>query len=491
MNFTRSPRRLPTTPVLGRVVASLAGLAMATLTGCIQVQVPSRSDARSGVRAGSGVAEAAVGAALERDESDAESVGRWPTRWPSTMGTAFTASALPNDAAQGHRFGVVRRIPGPIARYAATRLTEGEHLVPTEEDLADIAALRAAFPADAPERDPSAPPVERFRTEGPGAFVLTDRHADDERIADDADEETLEPDALLRFVSAVTVPAGRGERGLALERTWFAHYAPDNAPDDTDHAKGLVVLMPGMFGTPREVVRQTARRFRADGWHVLRMILHPSRATERHEFMIVEADPSGQALAQFFDQRFAEAAYAVHAAAADLERTEPGLAALPRVLVGFSGGAMMAPTVHAFEPERYAAAVLVGGGSNALEIAERSSYRSWIDAVHLTDLDKGSGPADRTDLYAAYLRHAKLDPESTAPLLAGKPVLVLQASNDTAVPADTGDRLWAAMGEPERWVFPFGHEVLFLVGLPARLPAVIQWVDRHAAPVPVTGESGE
>jgi fermentation-respiration switch protein FrsA (DUF1100 family) len=113
---------------------------------------------------------------------------------------------------------------------------------------------------------------------------------------------------------------------------------------------------------------------------------------------------------------------------------------------------------------------------------EGSNYASWVQAIQF---DWVGGEPDRSrrdrvmeSLSEAYLEHAPLDGYSLAPQLRDKPVLVLHGSTDKAVPAAYGDQLWERLGEPERWVFPVGHEILF-VTLNAQTARIMRWLDEH------------
>ncbi|MEO0716147.1 MAG: hypothetical protein AAFY58_04055 [Planctomycetota bacterium] len=52
----------------------------------------------------------------------------------------------------------------------------------------------------------------------------------------------------------------------------------------------------------------------------------------------------------------------------------------------------------------------------------------------------------------------------------------MQGTRDRAVPASSSDLLWTRMGEPDRWLWPAGHEVLALA-LQSRFGEVLDWID--------------
>jgi len=395
------------------------------------------------------------------DERAAESRRSiWPDRWG-------------DDPA---RRGVVVEIDHPIDELGVAHLSRNHRLRIGPTEYADAAALAEGLGMEEPHR---------FRAEGPGCFIFARRELDEPVENEDP------PDLLFKFVSAQAIARSTGavvggsgpEDHIEIERTWFTYRRPLNGSDP----KGVLVLMPGMFGTPEPIVDASERYFRASGWSVLRMLAHPSRFTQRETYEIPD-DPARQglvsaAIARDYDSRTAECAYAVDAALGFVGARRARDLDAPVVLMGMSGGAMALPTVFAYAPERYDAAVLIAGGGNFLEISARSNYTKWIDAIEFDadPIEEGVQPLVGELLERVsdrYLTHARLDALQTAPALASVPTLVLHADRDRAVPASTGEALHRALGEPERWVYAMGHELIFLT-LPTQIPKIESWaVDR-------------
>ena len=291
------------------------------------------------------------------------------------------------------------------------------------------------------------------------------------------------PVAACEVVSARAVADGAYE----IERTAFALYNPSEDAGDGEGVErpgGLVVLLPGMFGTPEPVIDSVVGQLRGRGWHVLRMLTHSSRFTQRAEF-VVEAggDVAGVAaeIAGVLGDRAAECAFAVEAACGYFASTSPGLPVDRRVALGMSGGGMILPTVVAREHDVYKAAVFVGAGCDFAAIAMDSNYADWIDAVRVTWKGKPTAE-DRAGFTEAYLESAALDSYHTALAMRDIPTLMLHGMGDRAVPAATGDLLWRRLGEPERWTVPAGHEVLFLAYLPSRAADVLDWIEHAVTP---------
>jgi hypothetical protein len=254
------------------------------------------------------------------------------------------------------------------------------------------------------------------------------------------------------------------------QRTWFSLFMPLGESDAVLGApvpKGVVLLMPGLFATPEGTLERLTTRMRKSGFAVLRMWAQPSRFTQRRECDITPQDglaDDAAAIASAMDDRTAECAFAAREAFAHVGRARPELAALPRGVVGFSGGAMTLPSVVALEPEKYAAAVMVGGGCCFWQMNETSNYRSMIDAVRVRWPEGTRTDASVAELRRVVLEKSTLDSFHTAAALrgSGASVLVVQAILDEAVPSPLGDVLWKRLGRPRRLLLEAGHETLFM-----------------------------
>lgn len=272
----------------------------------------------------------------------------------------------------------------------------------------------------------------------------------------------------------------RGEAGVALDgreyqiqRTWFALYEPRG------EARGaVVVLLPGMFGTPEPVIDGFVGKLRDDGWHVLRMLTHSSRFTEKREYVLEPAHAAALAgaIADELGDRAAENAMATEAVCAHIAETMPDVPIGTRVGLGMSGGGMILSTVMASEHDAYKAAVYIGAGCDFAEIAMESNYTDWIDSVRVT-WDGEPTEEQRGAFREAYRAAAPLDSYSTAGAVADIPTLMLLGTVDKAVPTHLGTLLWERLGEPERWTPAATHETLFLVYLPTKFDAVLAWMD--------------
>lgn len=290
-----------------------------------------------------------------------------------------------------------------------------------------------------------------------------------------------------RFVSARETTRD-GEKVYALDHTVFTYFKPRVL----GKPKGLVLLLPGLLATPEGTLAGLTNTLSGRGYAVLRMVAQPARFVEHVTIAVDPAAPeaSAGAINELFSQRLAECAYAAKGGLDHLTRADPDLATIPLVAIGFSGGAISLPTIAAFEPGRYAAAVMVGGGAHFWQMQEFSNYASMIGALELDWTAPATNTAKEA-LREAYANGVLLDPLHTAAALHGKPMLVIQGDLDLAVPSPLGDCLWERLGKPERWLEHGGHEDMF-IHLPAKFNKIADWLDRAlgipaVAPAPQAG----
>ncbi len=385
----------------------------------------------------------------------------WPARYGDGSGATGHGVAIPLDAAPTAL--AMRRGFLPGARPAR------------EEDLADIRALLGKRADEA---------GITVVLEGPNSIVFerSDRPGSGIGVGPGPEAGPFKG-FTFKIVSGVErAVSGRAE--IALQRTWFAWYdaIDESGEPGTGAMRRAALVMPGLFGNPDPVVDRLVGHLRRNGYGVLRMFAQPSRFTERIEFVIDPDDPGSAAerIAGVLGDRAAECAYAVESAWGYAESKRPDLAALPKVVIGMSGGAMSLPTVLARDQDHYGAAVLIAGSADFWLTNERSNYRAMVDAVRARWTTPPT-EEERATLDRAYLASAPLDSFHTAAALKGRPVLMLHGTIDLAAPAALGDLLWERLGRPERWTYPVGHELLF-AGLPGEFGRITAWLDRAIGP---------
>lgn len=417
-------------------------VACVSMVGCLSVQR----------------ASADAGALIDGADAGLELV--WPSRWG-------LESAGP---------GVVVEIDGPISAWRGGRHGPWHHRVPRGDDERIVRALAAGRVGEG---------GYRYRMEGFGAFVF-ERDPDVPVPPDEAVPGRSEPAFMFVFASGKNVGEREGETLIEVGRTWFAFYdhRRGGEPADGDAGNGVVMLLPGLFGVPEGVVDIVVATMRQRGWNVIRMLAPPARFVERVDLVLdpgERAEESAAEASALLMDRLAETAYAAEGALDYVLDRRPGLAGLPRAIVGGSAGAMSLPAVVRRDPDAYGAAVLIAGGANVLEIVATSSYTKPVGALDFewAGYENGGTPDRETvrEFAEKYLGHAPLDGYHAAAEMRGTlPVLMLQASGDRAVPAALGDVLWDRLGEPERWMTPGSHLTLFM-SLWLHTPRIMDWLD--------------
>ncbi|CAN5869907.1 hypothetical protein BH11PLA1_BH11PLA1_15290 [soil metagenome] len=410
--------------------------------------------------------------------------GVWPARWPVASGLSDdqpTAPAAP---------GLIIPVSGPLG---AMRISTRDNLAVLAEQQHDTALMMSKHIGALGKRR------VQFEREDAGSYIFLS-------VPDSPNAAKIKIPAAfyLKFISGREVArsaippqkqlgaedAANPTRFVQLQRTWFVYYDPEASAAPGDQPKGVLVLMPGIFGTPDDAILPIVKIMRMRGWGVLRMLAQPSRFTETVTVSVGPADDLDAKAAQAADiltGRAAECAYAVEGAMKYLAQERPGAAAAPTCLLGMSGGAITLPTVLARAPERFQSAVAIAGGSDYLRITLDSNYTEMINAAHV-DLDRALTPAQRENFFAAYRAHAPLDTIFTARALKYLPTLMIHGTVDKAVPAARGDEFWTLAGKPERWTFDLGHELLFMT-VSYRASKIADWIEAHtnlgpAAPAP-------
>ncbi len=398
-------------------------------------------------------------------------------KWAADANGAFLdySKAWPERVRAQDRLGVIRDIPGEIKgwhqRYGFSGAVE-----PNAEDLVDLEVWRTVAGEGAPTE---------IAFEGKGAYLVSFDEIEGKAFSQKVKPQDR-PVMRFKYLSVERDGSRLGEAAgkVVLQRTSFVLYEPYATGDAMSGvlpaagSRGIALVMPGLFGTPDTVIDVMVRRLRQDGWFVLRLLSASSRLTET---VTVEFDTRrdltvpARELAMIFESRVAEIAYSVEAAFSHVAISRPDLANLTRVVIGSSAGAITLPTVVAREPDRYAAAVLIGGGADFWLLNSRSNYRRGVDALRYRWVRGEPSEMDERRVDAAYLAAAPLDGYHTAKVLRDKPVLMLHGALDRAVPAVLGDLLWERLGRPERESMQVGHEMLFL-SVAEKLTEISAWL---------------
>ena len=131
----------------------------------------------------------------------------------------------------------------------------------------------------------------------------------------------------------------------------------------------------------------------------------------------------------------------------DYLQTNPDIDPERIYLIGASYGAITGSTATAFD-KRIRASVLVVGGADIKTMLDAPLIKNAVNNAPLHWLGKQA--------VAFMMRPA--DPKRYAAGTAGRPVLMLNGSEDTLVSPDAGNKLYEALGEPKeiRW-YPCDH----------------------------------
>lgn len=189
-----------------------------------------------------------------------------------------------------------------------------------------------------------------------------------------------------------------------------------------------------------------------------------------------DVGPTAAAIAQRIDKGMAKNAAAAKAVLETTRRVYPDLRNTPVVVMGFSAGAISTPTVAARLLPDVDAVVIVGGAANTLGVATRSVVSKG--GIRIACDGKPSDERLLRALESEYVKDSQLDGYHTAPLLADRPVLVVDAGMDTWVPADLGDVLFERLGRPDRLHMSMGGYQLLFYFLPKRAAWIADWVGK-------------
>lgn len=251
-------------------------------------------------------------------------------------------------------------------------------------------------------------------------------------------------------------------------------WRPD--PSNVSATRGIVVAMRPISGST--YIRPVINELRHRGWVVIETSLGfgiagvGERRDAAHED---DLRRFGTEIAKLADDRLSESAFGCEAMIGLIREDRPELIDKPVVVIGFSAGAIGAPTVAARLGDQVAALVLVGGGVNIAQITSTSELSNFGLGVRFRGQPLRG---EMLDVFSeSYLAASKLDGHHTAELLRGTPALMLHAEDDTIVPAPQGETLHERLGRPERWTFGGGHELLFLQ-LGAFSGAIADWIER-------------
>jgi dienelactone hydrolase len=142
----------------------------------------------------------------------------------------------------------------------------------------------------------------------------------------------------------------------------------------------------------------------------------------------------------------------------DWAQTQPDVDAQRIALIGFSMGAVVASVAMANEP-RLAAGVLVMGGADPDEILAACGHEIGRGRERVLEHLDWSLDRYRNELAKAL---ARINPARFAGMVDPRHILMIEAAADTCMPPRSRERLWQAMGRPERIAYLYDHRMAFL-----------------------------
>lgn len=249
---------------------------------------------------------------------------------------------------------------------------------------------------------------------------------------------------------------------------------------DDGSSRGTALFLTGAdFGRSTDSMRDELIE---DGWAVLEIINMPigignDRAIHWHTSMTPQ--DFAEFLANEADRDMRHILGVTDAALSILQDRQPDLAHRPLVIVGASAGALQLPGVYESLRDRDPTVVLIAGGGPLFEILRNTWLRDWKGQRRPI---KAFMDDHAEAIEAAYAELVTRDPLTLAPLLPRDRTLMVHASSDGWIPAETGDALWEAAGRPERWIFPGGHIGLFLT-FDWIADDITEWIDAKVPPM--------
>jgi len=263
--------------------------------------------------------------------------------------------------------------------------------------------------------------------------------------------EITAEDAAYRTVSLAFPSAG--ENGQAGNLVTARHYRSKSRG-----AKPLVIVLPiwGIHTYPSNAISAGLREHSAGRINVLQ--IHGDRP-------LLDWDAVGniRTEAEFFDlldqmiDRFVSIVIDIRRVV-DWAQTQPDVDPQRIALIGFSMGALVASVAMANEP-RLAAGILVMGGADPQDILAACNHEIARGREHVLRQLDWSLDAYRNQLAKAL---ARINPARFAGMVDPRRVLIIEAAADTCMPQAARERLWRAMGRPERVAYLYDHRVAFL-----------------------------
>ena len=240
--------------------------------------------------------------------------------------------------------------------------------------------------------------------------------------------------------------------------------------------------------------RWMTEAFLRDGWSVLVSsppINSPDAVTRGRTRVAPALDPerAGRVLAVEFDVAIASWAMGLAAILRQFDADEL-IPTGPMVLVGMSSGGLGAPAIAAtLDPiRRTAAAALIATGVDPALIIARTSLGD--EDIRIQRTGPRISHQDLPRFVESYHRESRLDGEDLDEWFADRPILILEAGFDAAIPAESRRQLERRYPRAAYWWLPPGHYGLF-AALLREAELVVEWFDERMIEVDGTAERAD
>ncbi|MAC18208.1 MAG: hypothetical protein CMJ23_00735 [Phycisphaerae bacterium] len=238
--------------------------------------------------------------------------------------------------------------------------------------------------------------------------------------------------------------------------------------------------------------RWMTEAFLRDGWCVLVSsppINSPDPTTRGRTRVAPAADPekAGRILAAEFDVAIGSWAVGLAAIMRQFE-ADALIPSGPMALVGMSSGGLASPMIAAaLDPiRRTAAASLIATGIDPALIIARTSLRD--DDLRIERRGPRISDHDLPRFLESYREASTLDGENLNRWFADRPLLVIEAGFDAAIPAESRRRLRERHAKAAYWWLPTGHYGLF-AALLQEADQVVRWFNLRMPHPEGTAES--
>ncbi|MBT5047002.1 MAG: hypothetical protein HOM58_00740 [Rhodospirillaceae bacterium] len=247
--------------------------------------------------------------------------------------------------------------------------------------------------------------------------------------------------------------ASHGDNGQAGNLV-TARYYQSKAPG----AKPLVIILPiwGVHTLPSNALTAQIRSqgggsvniLQIHGWGMLFDMAKMAYAPNSNAFMSLLDQMIGRVVNTVIDIR----------RIVDWAETQPDIDRDRIALVGFSLSAMVASVALANEPRLGAGILAVGSASPHDSFATCGGSAGQMRKL-VTNRFKWS-----TDQYRNKIKPplARIDPARYPGRVDPRRILIIEAGEDTCLPAPARRQLWEVMGRPERIVYAYDHRATFM-----------------------------